>query len=82
MGYFVKQKKITFVTHKSCPPSITSFVTLTSHVITSSSVFAMSSTTTIAIFTVPSYYTFYLNKTKIQINTQYAFYRLVIVSNS
>lgn len=49
---------ITFITHISCPASITSLVTQTSHVITDDTVSAMSCTLLTTVKTVPSFFTF------------------------
>lgn len=52
----------TSFTYVSCPTSITSFVTLTSHMITDDTVFTMSYTLLATIDTVPSLCTFWLNE--------------------
>lgn len=57
-----KTTSITINTHKSSPPSITSCVTLSSHVITGSPVSTMSYTLSTTVETVPSILTFYWKK--------------------
>lgn len=55
---FSKITSITFITKSSCPSSVTSFVTLTSHVITYSVVSTLSYALLRAIHSIPPFSTF------------------------
>lgn len=68
---------ITFITHQSCPSSITSSVTLTIHVIAGCSISTMSFTLLTTVDTVPSFWTFF-NKYRFNNNVTLLIDRSVI----